>query len=433
MWFTIELLATGLESFLQFFCLYKIFQPKYSKRVNIIAFATFAALHTAIVTWIGTTGDMEMYLSELIYVVINIIYSIFFLKGNNFFKIFICFLIEIIIAMSVLITVSIVNPIMSVDYGDTIASQDLARLLILIISKIILLYGIIILIKATKKSKSKLSSLEWILIIVTMLCSFTIGLVMINMIFLIKLTLQNAILSLIAIFALIGINFITIYILGKISKKNHEINQLQINEKVLKQQEQSIDDMNRHFEEIKKFRHDYKNIISCAINMMESNRDEDAKDYLIKCLDDTYVTSEQYVEISDPIIAAVINSKLSVCRQKKIETKCDIFTKFKKVDSTDLSIVLFNLLDNAIEAQKGLDNPYIEISIKEAKGKLFVDINNRIKKSVLKDNENMLTTKPDKEYHGLGIKRVKDIIQKHNGLIQYLEKDDMLHCNILFL
>jgi sensor histidine kinase regulating citrate/malate metabolism len=42
---------------------------------------------------------------------------------------------------------------------------------------------------------------------------------------------------------------------------------------------------------------------------------------------------------------------------------------------------------------------------------------------VLKDNAELKTTKSDKEYHGMGIQSVKEIVSRYNGMMEYYEKD----------
>ena len=37
----------------------------------------------------------------------------------------------------------------------------------------------------------------------------------------------------------------------------------------------------------------------------------------------------------------------------------------------------------------------------------------------------------DKELHGIGIKSIKNIVEKHNGMIQFYEEEDEFCCHIM--
>lgn len=42
-----------------------------------------------------------------------------------------------------------------------------------------------------------------------------------------------------------------------------------------------------------------------------------------------------------------------------------------------------------------------------------------------------LALKPYKEYRGYGVKNIKKVVEKYNGIIEYFEKDGELCCDIL--
>ena len=51
-----------------------------------------------------------------------------------------------------------------------------------------------------------------------------------------------------------------------------------------------------------------------------------------------------------PIINAIFHNKMSVCKEKGIDISCDITGSVKCLDDMGVGSILFNLLDNAIEA-----------------------------------------------------------------------------------
>ena len=115
------------------------------------------------------------------------------------------------------------------------------------------------------------------------------------------------------------------------------------------------------------------------------------------------------------------NSKLSICNEKGIEVSSCIIGDFSNIDGFMISIILFNLLDNAIEASQKIIKRKIKVELK-IKGEYFsCIIKNRIEQSVLQVNHDLKTDKADKKLHGFGIKHVEELVEKSDGLIEYFE------------
>lgn len=88
-----------------------------------------------------------------------------------------------------------------------------------------------------------------------------------------------------------------------------------------------------------------------------------------------------------------------------------------------MSIIIGNLLDNAIEAclNPSVNDPFIELNILTKVNYLIVEILNSKSNAVNTEPESLgngFTTKNDKENHGLGIGNIKRIVKQYEGLIK---------------
>ena len=139
-----------------------------------------------------------------------------------------------------------------------------------------------------------------------------------------------------------------------------------------------------------------------------------------------------YINTNNAAFDAVINSKIAVCSQRNIfmevniKQNTDIF-----ILPSEIAVLFGNLLDNAIEAAKDTDEKRITVDIQKNASYLIIFVSNSIKSSVLKDNKNLETSKPDKELHGIEIKSIKNIVEKHNGMIQFYEEENEFCCHIM--
>lgn len=55
---------------------------------------------------------------------------------------------------------------------------------------------------------------------------------------------------------------------------------------------------------------------------------------------------------------------------------------------------------------------------------------NSVRDSVIKNNPDFKTTKKHKDIHGYGIKSIKDIVKKYNGMMELFEQDSFFIADI---
>ena len=90
----------------------------------------------------------------------------------------------------------------------------------------------------------------------------------------------------------------------------------------------------------------------------------------------------------------------------------------------DMGILYGNLLDNAIEACNYVepDERFIRMKSKIMNGNLILSVVNSKQE---KRNLVLVTTKPDKENHGRGVKSIRKVVDKYDGTIEFEDKGDM--------
>lgn len=147
-------------------------------------------------------------------------------------------------------------------------------------------------------------------------------------------------------------------------------------------------------------------------------------DNILKYIDDLYGEYDiKYLRkySNHKLINAIINRYMEMCKTLGIDFYCDIRDiDFSFISDANLTAILDNLLENAIEAAKDSKNKTIELTIKES-NENFVAINleNSCSTPPKKSGGELITTKTDKEVHGYGIKSIKRIAREYNGNIDY--------------
>ena len=93
------------------------------------------------------------------------------------------------------------------------------------------------------------------------------------------------------------------------------------------------------------------------------------------------------------------------------------------MDAVDLSVLLANFFDNAIEAEKKLKGEKeIIFDMRAYKGYLIITIKNLVEKKVLDENGLLQTTKEDKQKHGFGMSSMKEIVEKYEGYLSFSDE-----------
>lgn len=183
-----------------------------------------------------------------------------------------------------------------------------------------------------------------------------------------------------------------------------------------------MDEMYRSIEErvefTRRFRHDLKNHIATIEMLTEREKPEDPvpdmipKDKLISCYEK--MNTARYCR--DDFVDAVVGIKADICRQENIPIDINIEDAlYNDIDSLSLAAVLYNILDNAVEASleiDEIDKRHIDLNIGRTDDSINIDCSNRVKNAKAID---FTTRKSSRIEHGMGLKIIRSIVEKNNG------------------
>lgn len=164
------------------------------------------------------------------------------------------------------------------------------------------------------------------------------------------------------------------------------------------------------------FRHDYHNHIQVIKAHLYMNRLELVDKYLLE-LEGELERIDSRVRSGNLMLDAILNSKIAVAEKYNIKVTCKAEVPEKlPITDIDLCIILGNLLDNAIEScQKLNKDTFIRIYIAVIKKQMYISIQNSAKEDLDFNERNYITNK--RGNHGLGMKRVKVLVDKYDGFL----------------
>ncbi|MBQ8301071.1 MAG: ATP-binding protein, partial [Clostridia bacterium] len=98
------------------------------------------------------------------------------------------------------------------------------------------------------------------------------------------------------------------------------------------------------------------------------------------------------------------------------------------LDAGDIVILFGNILDNAIEAAERTEKKIIILNIQKQGEYVSIYMENSFDG---KFDSALVTNKSNKQEHGFGLKNVRKIVDKYNGMIKCFSDADMFCCDIL--
>lgn len=216
------------------------------------------------------------------------------------------------------------------------------------------------------------------------------------------------------------INFATFYLYDKISRIL-----LDKRDKILMQQqnkyyEKQLKLMKTSLKATKTIKHDLKNHMASLYTLVETDKKEELLEYLSGVIE-VFNSKEGIANTGNVVIDSIINFKLQQAEKEEIAVNVDLnIPKELKIPSFDITVILGNLLDNALNAVKKLEeNRYINIKIKYTKGRLILKMENSFNGIIIKKEGIIDTLNYDKNNHGLGLESVKTVLEKYNGTIKF--------------
>ena len=187
-------------------------------------------------------------------------------------------------------------------------------------------------------------------------------------------------------------------------------------------------------EKLRYWRHDINNYLLSVSIMIENGCYKEALSILQSKIDALELI--RTVEYSGNLfVDCIINYKAraSACHNIKIVCDCVIPDELN-IPGDDLSIILGNSLDNAIEACIDLEySPrIIHIKLSYDRGVFLYVIKNKYNK-IRQRGRKFISTKSDHINHGLGIDNIQTIVSKYNGGMTIETKDNLFTMSIILV
>lgn len=190
------------------------------------------------------------------------------------------------------------------------------------------------------------------------------------------------------------------------------IQDLKLSESILAQMEENAS-------QIREIKHELGNY-AVYISQLLKRKDYDTLSKYVQAIDPWNTDVTEPIATGNGVCNSIVNQKLSYARSLGIAAEATILLPEKMpLDDLTLCSLLGNMLSNAIEACKDHENAFLRLKIYPAKDYLVFRTDNSVSEDILEKNPHLLSTKEDAENHGIGMRVMRRIADRHNGMLHY--------------
>ena len=246
-----------------------------------------------------------------------------------------------------------------------------------------------------------------------------------------ELSLALSMLSLVCYATLIVYNILIFDWIKFVSNGLEKDAKLAAASELIAMQSQQYEDMIAHNDYISRLRHDQKNFILGILSELEQENYDAIKASLKKEI--AQLNESSLVNYSQGIIGAVVEHKKAAATERGIKIESSLSAvKNIQISPIDLSVILGNAIDNAIEATEKVEDPekkVVLLNVSAPKGTIVITIKNPVSDTV--DVRSLTSTKDDGDSHGFGIISMKKLAEKYCGEVFFSCENNEFKTNIV--
>lgn len=404
----IEYIASFIEIFMCcVFCGIFLTKEKFGNR-KYLAFVG-SALSALLITGLNKI-ELFSFFNSMVVLLVIFLFQVFLYKTKIGLCIVVTLIYTVILAAFDFAVSYFTALIIHVNANYLLRNQSFSRVLCILMSKFLLILTVVTIRKLLRES------IIFIKKYIVIMCVYS-AFLLVSLHIMVELNIKNRSPKtemFLVVFFIISIS-IELLVLYFIIKTGENYEQQQKNELIEMKNtmlQKSLDETEQAFQLWRRSVHDYKNHVIALRQLAEDENMEGIKEYL-NCENELIQKKMFYIKTGNSVVDAIVNTKQRLAEEKGITFIVNATIPKKCcVSEIDMSNILGNLIDNAMESSQGEEEPYIDLTIRQEKAFLVIKIINQYSREL---SEKLKTTKKNQEFHGIGIRSVKSIVKKYGG------------------
>lgn len=198
---------------------------------------------------------------------------------------------------------------------------------------------------------------------------------------------------------------------------------------------QHIEHVESLYKNIRSIKHDMTNHIFTLERLYETNKAEEARTYS-KDLKAALAEMTGEIKSGNPVTDVILQELKDEAEKKKIHFKSDFhYPAASNINAFDVSVILNNALQNAMENAEKSSMPWIHILSYRNNNAYMIEISNSFDGNLKWDMESGLpvTSKRKKDRHGYGLANIRRMAEKYAGDIDIVYEKGEFRLSIMMM
>lgn len=227
-----------------------------------------------------------------------------------------------------------------------------------------------------------------------------------------RVKIRNNIINFSAVLIVPIFMVLIIYLLFNCISKQYFENISLLMEKQVEQQVEHYKKINKLTDDLREFRHDYKNHMICLQSLLNNKQYDEALSYVKSITNQEILDSNKFFS-GNQIADAILTDKNELAQKNNCKIIFDGSVS-DEISVSNLCTILSNALDNSIEACSKIDSDETQIiDVKCVASELIQII--RISNPNLDNNAVTETSKADRKNHGFGLSNIRKTVERMDG------------------
>lgn len=225
--------------------------------------------------------------------------------------------------------------------------------------------------------------------------------------------------------AIVILDFLIYYMMDSISETVEVGEREKLLNYEIAMRDKQFQQLSASYRQFRSILHDTNKHFKVVSAMVEHNENKKAVEYIEKTLKEVNGAYRK-INTGNMVIDTLVSNLFSRGEEVGVLCQSDILVRNDqiKIDNHDLTVILGNLLDNALNAAQYAGSPdkkTIRITIITDKNKFMIDISNFYNKEISKSFE--------KSY---GIENIESVVNKNGGIYNIKADDEKYNATIIF-
>lgn len=196
-----------------------------------------------------------------------------------------------------------------------------------------------------------------------------------------------------------------------------------------------IEQVENLYQDIRSIKHDMTNHVLTLERLYAGNETKEAESY-VQELKAAFIETVGEIKSGNPVTDVVLREWKTEAEKKNIQFQCDFHYPIdSNINAFDVSVILNNALQNAVENVGGSGGLNISIFSYSKNNAYMIEISNSFAGNLRLDTESGLpvTSKGKTDSHGYGLNNIRKIAEKYFGDIDIAVKNEEFILSIMLM